>query len=93
MQIYSVQSYRDELTIASKLDSKATEIKVSHYDDDGVIVTMLVDGHHTLDACKRTGVTPIIIEVPASHKTLVDYVTAFGDLSNPVNIETRRDLW
>lgn len=93
MNIYTAQSFLDESIIAEKIENNDFVCFISDFDDDGAIVTMLVDGNHSYEAAKRTGNTPEFVKVENDYKTLEQYVTAFNDLSNPVNIETGRDLW
>jgi hypothetical protein len=93
INIYTVQSYIDELIVEEKQENKDYEITVERMDDDGEMIAILVDGNHSLEAAKRDGVEPEIEVVESSHKSLEEYVESFGDLSNPVNIITGRDLW
>lgn len=92
-QIYTAQSYIDEMIVAEKRESKDYIITVEMIDDDGVEIAMLVDGNHSLEAAKRDGVEPTIKIGEKNHKNLVDYVIAMNDLSNPVNIVTGKELW
>jgi hypothetical protein len=92
--IYTAQSHINETIVREKQANKDYEITVEMIDDDGEMVAMLVDGNHSWEAAKRDGVEPEIKIVEGSHKmTLVQYVEAFNDLSNPVNIVTGADLW
>lgn len=93
-EIYTVQSFIDERIVEEKRENKDYEITVELIDDDSEKVAMLVDGNHSWEAAKRDGVNPIIkISEAHSGMTLVEYVTAFNDLSNPVNIVTGNELW
>lgn len=92
-QIYTAQGYIDENIVKEKQEKKDYTIAVEMIDDDGEMIAMLVDGNHSFQAAKRDGIEPEIIIVNNSHKSLVDYVTAMNDLSNPVNIITGKELW
>lgn len=92
-EIYSAQSYREERIIEEKRENKDYNIKVSYIADDDNMIAILVDGHHSLEAAKIDGVNPEIEIVESEYKSLEDYVVAFGDLSNPVNIETGLEIW
>lgn len=91
--IYSVQSYREERIIEEKRENKDYAVKVAYIADDENMIAMLVDGHHSLAAALLDGVEPEIEIVESEYKSLEDYVIAFGDLSNPVNIITGLELW
>ncbi|MFA5321995.1 MAG: hypothetical protein WC373_04920 [Smithella sp.] len=92
--IYTAQSYLDSIIVKIKRDNKDYTITVEMINDDGVLVPMLIDGNHSLQAAKIDNVIPTIEIVEGVHNcSLVEYVTQFGDLSNPVNIVTGFDLW
>ena len=94
-QIYTAQGYIDEMIVREKQENKDYAITVEMIDDDGVMVAMLVDGNHSLEAARRDGVEPTIKIGDDNHKnmTLVEYVESMNDLSNPVNIVTGKELW
>ena len=92
-EIYSAQSYREERIIEEKRENKDYAIKVAYISDDDNMVAILVDGHHSFEAAKRDGVEPEIEIVESEYKSLEDYVIAFNDLSNQVNIVSGKEIW
>ena len=92
-EIYSVQEYRDQNIIEEKRENKDYQIKVAYIADDDNIIAVLVDGHHSFSAAIIDGVDPEIEIVESEYKSLEDYVIAFNDLSNPVNIYNGKELW
>ena len=92
-EIYSAQSYRDEKIVEEKRANKDYAIKVAYIADDDNMIAVLVDGHHSLEAAKIDGVEPEIEIVKSEYKSLEEYVIAFNDLSNPVNIITGKEIW
>lgn len=92
-EIYSAQSYRNESIVEEKRENKDYAVKVAYIADDENMIAILVDGHHSLEAAKIDGVNPEIEIVESEYKSLEEYVIAFGDLSNPVNIESGKEIW
>jgi hypothetical protein len=92
-EIYSAQSYRDKMIIKEKRENKDYAVKVAYIADDDNMIAVLVDGHHSLEAAILDGVDPEIEIIESEYKTLESYVIAFGDLSNPVNITTKKEIW
>lgn len=92
-EVYTPQSFLDLKMVEEKRRNKDYIIKIAKFDDDGEDVWILIDGHHSLHAAKIDGVKPIIEIIKPTEKTLERYVTAFGDLSNPMNVMTGNDLW
>jgi hypothetical protein len=92
-EIYSAQSYRDKMIIKEKRENKDYAVKVAYIADDDNMIAVLVDGHHSLEAAILDGVEPEIEIIESEYKTLESYVIAFGDLSNPVNIITKKEIW
>lgn len=92
-EIYSAQSYREQGIIEEKRENKDYAIKVAYMADDDNMIAILVDGHHSFEAAKIDGVEPEIEVVESEYKSLEEYVIAFGDLSNPVNIITGKEIW
>lgn len=92
-EIYSAQSYREQRIIEEKRENKDYAIKVAYIADDDNMIAMLVDGHHSFEAAKIDGVDPEIEIVESEYKSLEDYVIAFNDLSNPVNIVSGKEIW
>lgn len=92
--IYTAQSYIDHIVVRSKIANNAYVLTVELINDDGVMIPMLIDGNHAYQAAIKSGNTPIINIVSGIHNcNLIDYVTSFKDLSNPVNIVTGIELW
>ena len=94
--IYTAQSYLNEAIIEEKRTKKDYHAKYAIFNDDGVDVNMLIDGHHSLEAAKRDNVSPILELTKnnfGKNYTLEQFVKSFNDLSNPVNIETGEELW
>jgi len=92
-EIYSVQEYRDQSIIEEKRENKDYKIKIAYIADDENMVAILVDGHHSFEAAIIDGVDPEIEIVESEFKSLEDYVIAFNELSNPVNIYNGKELW
>lgn len=92
-EIYSAQSYREERIVAEKRENKDYVIKVAYIADDDNMIAVLVDGHHSLEAAMIDGVEPEIEIVKSEYKSLEEYVIAFNDLSNPINIITGKEIW
>jgi len=92
-EIYSAQSYREEMIINEKRENKDYAIKVAYMSDDENMIAMLIDGHHSFEASKIDGVNPEIEIVESEYKSVEEYVIAFGDLSNPVNIISGEEIW
>ena len=92
-EIYTAQSYLDEVLIAEKQENKDYVITVELIPDDDKMIPMLVDGNHSLEAARRDGVEPEIKIGERNHKDVESYVIAMRDLSNPVNIVTGEELW
>ena len=92
-EIYSAQSYRDEKIVEEKRANKDYAIKIAYIADDDNMIAVLVDGHHSLEAAIIDGVEPEIEIVKSEYKSLEDYVIAFNDLSNPINIITGKEIW
>lgn len=92
-EIYSAQSYREERIVAEKRENKDYVIKVAYIADDDNMIAVLVDGHHSFEAAMIDGVKPEIEIVKSEYKSLEDYVIAFNDLSNPVNVITGKEIW
>jgi len=92
-EIYSVQEYRDQSIIEEKRENKDYKIKIAYIADDENMVAILVDGHHSFEAAIIDGVDPEIEIVESEYKSLEDYVIAFNELSNPVNIYDGKELW
>lgn len=92
-KIYSVQEYRDKNIIEEKRENKDYQIKVAYIADDDNMIAIIVDGHHSFEAAMIDGVEPEIEIVESEFKSLEEYVIAFGELSNPVNIYNGKELW
>ena len=92
-EIYSAQSYREERIVAEKRENKDYVIKVAYIADDDNMIAVLVDGHHSFEAAIIDGVEPEIEIVKSEYKSLEEYVIAFNDLSNPVNVITGKEIW
>ena len=92
-EIYSVQEYRDQSIIEEKRENKDYKIKIAYIADEGKRIAILVDGHHSFEAAIIDGVEPEIEIVESEYKSLEDYVIAFNELSNPVNIYDGKELW
>ena len=92
-KIYSVQEYRDKNIIEEKRENKDYQIKVAYIADDDNMIAIIVDGHHSFEAAMIDGVEPEIEIVESEFKSLEDFVIAFNELSNPVNIYTGQELW
>ena len=92
--IYTIQSYIDEAIVEEKRINEDYVVNVSEFDDDGETVLIIVDGHHSLEAANRDNVDPVFNLVENQNGlNLENFVIAFNDLSNPVNIETGIELW
>lgn len=92
--IYTLQSFLDPKIIEEKRTNKDYTIYVSYISDGENNIAILVDGNHSYAAAVKDGAEPEIVIVENNgEKTLERYVTAFNDLSNPVNIVTGRELW
>jgi|GEM_PF-4168646 len=94
-KIYTAQSYLNEEIIQEKIENEDFEIQVELIKDDDEMIPILVDGNHSLEAAKRTGNKVEITVIEGHHKNmnLEEYVEAFNDLSNPINIVTGNELW
>lgn len=91
--VYTCQSYIDSLIVNEKLNQTSFKIKVAKYNDGESSVLMLIDGHHSFMAAKQKNIEVEIEIVDPQYKSLSDYVESFGDLNNPVNIMTGKELW
>lgn len=92
-EIYSAQSYREQRIVEEKRENKDYAVKVAYIADDENMIAVLVDGHHSFEAAILDGIEPEIEIVESEYKSLEDYVIAFRDLSNPVNIVTKKEIW
>jgi SPP1 gp7 family putative phage head morphogenesis protein len=93
--LYTAQSYREEGIVEQKKNDDDYEITIAEIPDGDKKIKILVDGNHSLQAAiKYNKINEIKIKyVSPQSKNLEDYVSGFGDLSNPINVITGNDLW
>lgn len=63
-KIISSQHYLDDAIVESKVSAEDFEVFVSpEFDFEGVLVRVVLDGHHSLEAAKIAGVDPVFVEM------------------------------
>jgi len=80
MKTISSQRYIDEEIVSAKIDAEDFEVMVSpSFEVEGEAFRVVLDGHHSLEAARRAGVSPTYTEYTATEHDAICLLNA-GDI-------------
>lgn len=103
MKTISSQRYIDEEIVAAKIDAEDFEVMVSPiFVVDGEAFRVVLDGHHSLEAARQAGVSPIYAEYTATEHDAIGLLES-GDVETFLeavhmgddyyDVETGHSVW
>ena len=97
--IISSQRFLDDAIVAQKLAACDFVVSVSPaMEFDGETYEVVLDGHHSLEAARQAGVSPVFVTMTTQdHDAIgldfVDFLEVTRIDSDFYNIETGKDVW
>ena len=95
----SSQRYIDDDIVEQKIAAEDYVVTIATVEHDGQVYEVVVDGHHSLEAARRTGNSPIWVDADYNHQTEIDCIGFDNWLNQHQNdsdwydIETGHNVW
>ena len=101
--LISSQRYINDEIVAEKIANQDFEVQVSpEFEIDGMLVRVVVNGHHSFAAAKQSGIDPVFCEQDASENDMVglieqgridDFMAIARIDSDYYDVTTGEDVW